>query len=49
MDCLNSSISVLCDSNSNYSKFRYKKRILLSNYDNLNKTINIIYNFIKKK
>ena len=49
MDCINSSIKVLCDSNSNYGKFSFKKNVLLSNYNNFDKTFNLIYNFIKKK
>ena len=49
MDCINSSIKVLCDSNSKNGKFNYKKNILLSNYNNLDQTFNLIYNFIKKK
>ena len=49
MDCMNSSIKVLCDSNSKNGRFNYKKNILLSNYNNLDQTFNLIYNFIKKK
>ena len=50
MDCsLNSSIKVLCDSNSINGKFRVLKKILLSNYNNFDGTFNLIYAFMKKK
>ena len=49
MDCINSSIKVLCDTNSCNGKFSFKKNILLSNYNNLHQTLNLIYTFMKKK
>ena len=49
MDCLNSSIKVLCDSNSINGKLSFKKNVLLSNYNNFDGTLNLIYAFMKKR